>query len=366
MASLKTTTSSIVGNVLNAAQAAQDFAFSRSPSYIPNLKEIPTQLQTTVNYNGSEHNVYKANGKYYIVDDFEAIEITDKNVKKTLDKNDEGTVNLNKNGTGASTPSSKTKYNTGALGGANNYNSKTVGEEPPKPMSAAELAKYYNIDYNRDNILADYNQKTNDYYNSAVKEQDDLRTDYLRDNTQYAQQLANNYLDSYNNVAPTRANRATLAANILNTQLASDNLISSDDYSMLQGRNYLEEQRKAELANNPEAAEQYYNNIGTYLSTLSTNKHASDVQQYVNKINHYADLYAADRLVSKGIAQGNAAKYAGLVNAASTNASSTANNYLNNDWKNLYNYYYTTRGNSTYNADSNVSKNLLASTGVIK
>lgn len=233
-------------------------------------------------------------------------------------------------------------------------------KESLKPIGAAEAAKLYGIDYNEANILKDYNDSTNEYYDNAVKAQNDLRTQYARNNTQYVNQIADAYIDSYRNAAPTATGKGTLAANALSTQLQADSINAANDYGMMQSVNTLNEARAAELKNNPQAAKDYYNKIGTYLSGLSATKNASDVKQYVDQLDAYSQMYAADRSYQSYLAQANAAKYAGLANASATNASSAASNSA---WNQIYNYYLTTRGGDSYKADSNIANLLKASGG---
>lgn len=237
--------------------------------------------------------------------------------------------------------------------------------ELKRPRSAKELAEIYGLteQYNEDNILRNYNEKTNAYYDAAVREQENLRNSYARNNAQYVDQITNAYLDSYKNAAPTATGRGTLAANALSTQLNADKINSSNDYGMMQSVNNLEEARKAELAGNPDLARQYYNSIGTYLSTLSATLNQSDVKQYVDQLDAYSSNYAADRSYQAYLAQANAAKYAGLANASATNASSTAGGYSNNAWQQLYNYYMATNNNNSKLADKYVANDLRSSTG---
>lgn len=225
--------------------------------------------------------------------------------------------------------------------------------EHPKVYSAKELADIYGIDYNEQNILNDYNKSTNEYYDEAVKAQNDLRTQYARNNARYVDQIADSYINSYANAAPTAVGKGSLAANALSTQLNAAQLNAANDYGMMQSVNNLEEARKAELKKNPNLAKQYYNNIGTYLSGLSAELNKSDVKQYVDQLDAYSQMYAADRSYQSYLAQANAAKYAGLANAAATNAATAANRA--NSFDKLWNYFYTSNG-----GDSNYASNAVA------
>lgn len=239
------------------------------------------------------------------------------------------------------------------------YDKKINEPEQPKVYSAKELADIYGIDYNEQNILNDYNKSTNEYYDEAVKAQNDLRTQYAKNNARYVDQIADSYIDSYANAAPTAVGKGSLAANALSTQLNAVQLNAANDYGMMQSVNNLEEARKAELKENPNLAKQYYNNIGTYLSGLSADLNKSDVKQYVDQLDAYSQMYAADRSYQSYLAQANAAKYAGLANAAVTNAATAANR---NKFDQLWNYFYTSSGGDSKYASNAVANLLRTST----
>lgn len=228
-----------------------------------------------------------------------------------------------------------------------------------KVWSAPELAELYGIDYNEADILKDYNDATNKYYDDIVAEQNKLRTQYVRNNAQYLNQITDAYLDSYKNAAPTAVGKGTLAANALSTQLAAGQTNASNDYGMLQNVNNLEKTRQAELVSNANEAKQYYNRLGTMLSTLGANKNVSDVAQYVATLDKYSSDYAADRAYATYLAQANAAKFSGLANASQTSAASTANT---NAWDQLYNFYEKYTGSKAA-ADSTIANLLSKSTG---
>ena len=191
----------------------------------------------------------------------------------------------------------------------------------------------------------DYNTKTNEYYNSAINEQNKLRNDYLRNNTQYADRLIQEYIDSYANAAPTAVSNAALAANALTTELNANAVNAANDYGMLQSVNALAKARDAELVTNKQLAKDYYNSLGTYLSTLTANKNTSDVKQYVDTLDSYSDMYSSARATQAALAKANSTKYAGLANAAATTATGSGTNSL---LKQLYDLYLqTTAGNKT-------------------
>lgn len=233
--------------------------------------------------------------------------------------------------------------------------------EHPKVYSAQELADFYGISdlYNEANWLRDYNKKTNDYYDAALETQRDLRDDYAANNADQYRRTVEDYVDAYRNAAQTSNTRGTVAANTLSTMLGSGQNYAEDDYNLLQTENYLEEMRKADLANNPWLARQQYNNIGTYLSSLSAQKNASDVKQYVDTLDAYGQMYAADR-AAQGLAnQGIASKYNGLAQAQAVNAQTAANSYAaNSQWNKMYNYYLSVYGGDTKKASSAVTNNI--------
>lgn len=230
-------------------------------------------------------------------------------------------------------------------------------DEYLRVWSAPELAELYGIDYNEANILKDYNEATNKYYDDLIAEQNALRTQYVRNNSQYLNQITDAYLDSYKNAAPTATGKGALAANVLSTQLAAGLTNAENDYGMLQNVNNLEKTRQAELVSNNNEAKQYYNKIGTTLSTLGANKNASDVKQAIAVLDKYSSDYASDRAYAAYLAQSNAAKYSGLANASQTAAAASANA---NAWDQIYNWYKTYH-NGTYAADSNIANLLLKS-----
>ena len=216
--------------------------------------------------------------------------------------------------------------------------------EHPKVYTAAEIADIYGLtdQYNEQNILNEYNEATNKYYNDMITEQNKLRTQYARNNAQYLNQITDSYLDSYKNSAPTATGKGTLAANYLSTMINADNQNSANDLGMLQSVNTLDEARKAELEQNKATAKQYYNQMGAYLSGLSTQLNASDVKQYVDSLDAYSQMYSASRNYQASLAQANAAKYAGLAQASGINASAAANRFNSSAasaFQDLWNFY---------------------------
>lgn len=221
------------------------------------------------------------------------------------------------------------------------YQNKIEELSKPKYYTADELAEIHGVQdsYNEQKWLDDYNAATNKYYDEAVATQQDLRNDYAINNGQYLDKTLESYMQSYANQAPTATAKGATAANALSTMLGAGQTYSNDDYNMLQTENLLEEQRKAELANNPNLARQQYNNIGLLLSQLGTDYYSSAVKEYVNQLDAYGNMYAGNRAAESLANQGTAAKYNGLLNASVKNAAGTANGYNSNkDYYDLYNY----------------------------
>ena len=105
---------------------------------------------------------------------------------------------------------------------------------------------------------------------------------------------------------------------------------------MLQTLNNINESRKAELVKNKYLAEQYYNDLGTYLSQVSTAQYGADVNKYVKAMDAYAQEYAADRALAESQARAASTKYAGLANASAYKSSQAGSTSA---WDRLYNYY---------------------------
>lgn len=325
---------------------------------------------TRITVNNKERLIYELNGNYYYYDGKDIRQLSDEK-QINYAKNDES-INLiakSNDKVGLKAPAQNTSSNTKQeetpkkeTGSGNNsgydaaFNalatqnkellSKIEELTNPKPIGAKKAAELYGIDYNLDNILKEYNEKTNTYYDKAVAEQQSLRTNFARNNANYYDQVADSYVNSYKNAAPTATGKSALAANALSTMLSSGQTNSDNDYGMLQNIHSYEQKRAAELANNPLIAEDVYNDIGTYLSQLSAKENAAAVKQYVAKLDAYSDMYASDRALQDYQAQANAAKYSGLAGATIAKAGSASSS--TNAWDQLWNYYYNTTGNSKY------------------
>ena len=215
----------------------------------------------------------------------------------------------------------------------------------PEKLGAEYWANILGVDYNYDNILKDYNQRTNDYYDSLIAENENLRNRYNRNNYNFLDNTINAYLNSYKQAAPTATNnRAKAATALANTMYGAD-YNRDNDYTALQNSNYLEQKRQAELAMNPYTAAQQYNDLGTYLGNLEGTINVEKNKQYINTLDAYSQKYAADRAASSILYNANAAKYKGLADAAGTMASGAANNYNNSSKINsLYNFYTSLMG----------------------
>lgn len=353
-----------------------------------------TKIQNTVMLNNKEYDVYKMDdGTYYIIKDGQkkqlyggmklfadlqnedpwCVNITDENLVdggKTTVTTAPNTSNGGTGSTGSGTKPSTTpatggaNSNTGGSGSSSNSggsssNSGGTKIETPvaKPVyeGAEAVAKRHNIDYNLANILADYDQRTNDYYDAATAEYEGDRTRYVQASNNYANRIMEEYLNSYANAAATASGRGTQAASALITDLNTQAEVAANDLGMLQTVNNLNEARKAELVNNKFLAEQYYNQLGTYLSQVSTSQYGADVNKYVKEMDAYAQRYAADRALAESQAREASVRYAGLANTnlyKSQNASSTAS------WQRLYNYYLTRYNGNEQMAANAVNKNL--------
>lgn len=220
--------------------------------------------------------------------------------------------------------------------------------ELTRPKTAREIAEELSIDYDEQNLLNMYNEDTNTFYDDMIKAQNETRDQYLRNNSQYVNQLARNYLDSYRYAAPTAVGKAALAANVLASNLYASQDNSANDTGMLQSVNALEEARRAELAMNPYTAKDYYTQMGKALANASATRNYSDVMQYQQKSNALAQIDAANRALNQYNAQAAATKYSGLASAQGTTASSSGNDsYL----RQLYNTIYAgNNGNKTKTA----------------
>ena len=368
----------------SAAQAAKD-----------NATKIRTQYRTE---NGRVYSVYRDNaGRYFIVDVNNDISyfsnpnaIAVFNTNKPITTSKANYQNLSKDDLAALQKQNVyAQFNGPAFSIDNNPNNNggsggTVGypggyyndygvyggyvDTPTQPANnikiwtAKELADHYGIDYDEAAKLKEYNEKTNKFYDSAIATQEALREQTTRNDAQYMRQLTEAYLDSYRNAAPTATGKGTLAANTLSNLINASDTMSYNDYGMQQSINALEEERKAETANNALLAKDYYNSLGRYLSTLSSNLNAADVKAYVADLDKYNQEYTASRQTAGAYAAATADKYAGLAKAAATNAAYGAGNALNK-WYQYYDLYLKQTNGNTKEADNLIVNNHLNTKG---
>ena len=241
-------------------------------------------------------------------------------------------TNTNNSGTGSTGSGTNTNPNIGT----NPNPVITTPIEKPVYEGADAVARANGIDYNLANILADYNQRTNDYYDAATAEYNADRNRYVQASNNYANRIMDEYLDSYANAAATAAGRGATAASALMTDLNTQSVNTANDQGMLQTVNNLNESRKAELVKNKYLAEKYYNDLGTYLSQVSTAQYGADVNKYVKAMDAYAQEYAADRALAESEARAASTRYAGLANASAYKSSRAGSTSA---WDRLYNYY---------------------------
>lgn len=235
-------------------------------------------------------------------------------------------------------------------------NHKYVAPEPEPVMSAQEVADLLKIDYNLDNISKDYANATNKYYDDLLAEHSANTNQMVRNSYQYLNQLTDAYANSYANAAPTAAGKAARAANMLSMQLNAANTVSDSVNGMDQTARLLEKERTKELDSGALLAEQYYNTLGTQLSTAAANKNYADVQNYVAEKKALSDVYAADRAYASGLANAAAAKYAGLANASATSAASSGNSNLLSQ---LYSLYLQVSGGNKTTAANKFASDVL-------
>ena len=275
------------------------------------------------------------------------------------------TTSTSYTGGGSGTVSSKIDAYIDWLQAKNKELDKRVYElEHPKVMTADELAALHGIDYNEQHILDEYNKRTNEYYQDAIDEYYNLRNNLVGQASRNNQRTINDYLGEWDNAAPTAARRGEIAANALSAYMNSNYGLNTEDYNLAQAQNGLRSECETELAANPNTARQQYNAMGTTLAGLSANLNTSQVKQYIDQLDAYSQMYAANRAISAAAAQGVASQYAGLANAAATNASTSASKY--NSWQQLYNYYKNAYGATNKQTSTAVTNNLQQSSGINK
>lgn len=235
--------------------------------------------------------------------------------------------------------------------------------EHPYIPTADELAELYGIDLNEDNILSDYNAKTNDYYRELSNYFDQTRNRTLQDTLAYERNQLDKYLDSYNYQAPTGANRALKASNVVRNNIGGNEVMNTLDSDLVDQYNNIQDSWKAELAENPLLAKEHATALRTWLGNNSATINASNVKQYVAQLDAYADMYAAGRTYGNYANQATAAKYQGLVNAANTNAQSTAYGSAANNFAKMLDFYTKAAGGNRKQGATDYASTLKASYG---
>lgn len=238
-----------------------------------------------------------------------------------------------------------------------NKTTKTNTTEKSKLATVEEMARDYGIDVDYNNILKDFNQQTEDYYDLVIDEQNRIRDRIARDNQLYDDNILNNYIESYANASNSTVNQAARAATLLSSDLNNSYNSAVNDYALLQSIHEQEQARKKELAQNKLEAKTYENQLRQWLLDGAATKNNSDVNAYVADQGALANRYAADRSYQAGLANAAATKYAGLVNA---NATTQA--FDNSMKQQLYDYYKSIG----VNPDTSVANTFKYSQGIVK
>lgn len=291
---------------------------------------------------------YKKGNDYITIGDTNALAFLKANKNATTTKNPKNTSPLTPpvNQT-TSSGGSTSSGSSGGGGGSNdryyinqiNKITKELDElKNPKVWTAKELAELYGVtdQYNYENILKQYNEATNKYYDDSIAAQTEYNDDANRMNTTYANNLIKKYLDSYSTQAPTAVGRGVQAANALANSLNADQTAGEVATNLNSIVNSYQEQRKAELENNPLNARTDYNSIGSWLLSQGAKMNEAEVQQHVDTLNAYATKYAANRNAQATLANAAASAYQSNAQAALANA---AYNNSMKDYK-YYQYWY--------------------------
>lgn len=208
----------------------------------------------------------------------------------------------------------------------------------PKVWTADELAELYGVqdqyDYNK--ILQMYNDATNDYYTSAIAEQNKANVEAMLGNNLLENKILNDYNESYKNVAPTYLRKAMLAGNILQQTLKDQSINEAASVNLNNLIRTLEQEREDTLANNPIAARSAYNDMGTWLLSQGTSMNTADVQNYINNLNAYETRYTGIRNAQNNLASTSASAYGQRAQAALTNATNAASNSMWDIYKDYY------------------------------
>lgn len=238
--------------------------------------------------------------------------------------------------------------------------------ENPYIPTAEEIAEHYGIDIDEQHILDEvYNKTTNDYWNQMLNYTDQNRTRTVQDALAYERNQLDDYLASYNYQAPTGANRALRAANVMQMNLGGNQTMSALDSNLLDMYNNMQDQYKAELANNPNLAKQHVTSLKTWLANHSAVLNEANTTAYANQLNAYAKMYAAGRGAMNYLNSANSAKYQGLLNAGDTSAKGIADSYTSNAFSRLYDTYLKMNNGNQKLTDNEFYNYLMNSTGSI-
>lgn len=236
----------------------------------------------------------------------------------------------------------------------------------PKVYSNAELAKVYGLEdlYNEANIKQSLDEATNQYFDKAIGTQQGLRTESAGYNSQWLNQMLNDYLASNQYTAPTASGKGATFANALMTQMNAGLVNAENDYGMMQSVDQLGRDRTAELATNVSTASDKYNSLGAYLQSVGADMNKSDVQAYAGQLGSLANMYATDRAYSSALAQAASTRYQGQASAAAKNAeaAATARNSAAGKLDTLWNAIYHSRNQNASYADNYVYNQLMGGT----
>lgn len=186
------------------------------------LKKTYVEVRPKLNINGKNETVYKSNeGLYYYKKNNDYILLTDKDAKNISDagnkavtiRSDIQTKQTNKTSSfsggggsgGGGTGGGRFGGKTTTKPATNNGGGYNLADDPaykalvnqnkqltealnglkdqfkrPEKLGAEYWAKILGEDYNLENILNRYNQKTNEYYDSLVAHNEDTRNRYIR------------------------------------------------------------------------------------------------------------------------------------------------------------------------------------------
>ena len=336
--------------------------------------ENATKLKATLLVNNKEYNLYKlANGSYAYGDGVsDPLVISNANAISAIERSANKSVGIDYNiaqkantTTTKSTSAPTTKVSSGGRGSKSSGVSSSYYDaelaklkeqintlENPKVYSAAELASMHGItdqyDYNK--ILDMYNTATNDYYNAATTEEQNIANDANLSNASYASNIIRDYLKSYNNAAPTAVGKGTLAANTLSTLFNTDATAEAAATGFNNIIKSYDEAKVSELANNPVNARTDYNSLGSWLLSQGASLNATDVQNYVNSLNAINEAYSGIRNSQNNLASTAASTYQANANAALAKAATNSNLA---DVK----YYQAMYGDKWYTAYANAKAN---------